>query len=287
MTNFAADKDILIEHLEGFGHMDADDIPLYEGALYLSAVRHQGLSLDRYKNHIKKLAISVGEEHKRLIAAGDIDSPETRLAALKTILCYEYEYQGDIENYDDLENADIVRVIDRRKGMPITLSILYIVVASACDWNIVGLNWPGHFLVRMEMDGQRLIFDPFEGCKIMQAQDLRKLLKKALGPQAELSTSYYEAANNRDILLRLQNNIKIRQIEMEDYQGALETVLLLLLIAPHEYRLKLDAGVLYARTGKAELAMEALEDYINKAPVDQDRHDAALLLQHIRQTLGL
>lgn len=287
MNDFPADKEAVIKALESYGDRKDDDVPLFDGALLLAAVRHQGLSLDRYKNHVKKMAKAVGEEHLRLMAAGEGDTLETRLAALKTVLVYEYEYHGDIETYDDLDNADIVRVIDRRKGMPITLSIIYIAVAREIGWDMVGLNWPGHFLVRMDHEGQRLIFDPFDGCKIMQAQDLRQLLKASLGEGAELSSTYYDAATNRDILVRLQNNIKIRQIETEDYAGALETVQLLLLISPNEYRLQLDAGVLYARTGQAERAMVALEDYISRAPADKDRHDAAILLQHIKQTLGV
>lgn len=287
MSDFPADKESVIRKLEGYGALDDNDVPLFDGALLLSAIRHQGLSLDRYKNHVKKIAKAVIEEHERLLAAGGEDTLETRLAALKALLVYEYEYQGDAETYDDLDNADIVRVIDRRKGMPITLSILYIAVAKEIGWFMVGLNWPGHFLVRMDHEGQRLIFDPFDGCNVMQAQDLRQLLKASLGEGAELSSTYYDAATNRDILVRLQNNIKIRQIETEDYAGALETVQILLLLAPAEYRLQLDAGVLYARTGQAEKAIIALEDYISVAPADKDRHDAAILLQHIKQTLGL
>jgi regulator of sirC expression with transglutaminase-like and TPR domain len=286
MMKYFSDKEAYIEKLEAFGALPDDDIPLYEAALYLAALRHQGLSLDRYKNHVKKLAGAVKSEHERLLAAGDEDKLETRLAALKTIMVYEYEYQGDTENYDDLENADIVRVIDRRKGMPITLSILYMEVSNTIGWDTYGLNWPGHFIVRMDKEGQRLMFDPFDGCKILQAPELRQLLKKALGDSAELSSAYYEAAASREILLRLQNNIKIRQIETEDYQGALETVQILKMIAPHEYRLQLDAGVLYARTGQVEAAIVALEDYIEQAPADKDRHDAALLLQHIKHTIG-
>lgn len=286
MTQTLANKEIIQETLEKYGALGDDDIPLYDGALSLAAIRHEGLSLDRYKNHLKKLAGKVAAEHQKLLESGEDDQPETRLAALKTVLVYEEEYEGDTENYDDLENADIIRMIDRRKGMPITLSILYKAVADMLEWDVYGLNFPGHFILRMDMGSSRIMFDPFDGCRILQAADLRELIKKAMGPDAELSTSYYEPATNRDILVRLQNNIKIRQIEIEDYQGALETVQLLLMIAPDDYRLQLDAGVLYAKTGQAQNAISALEDYIGKAPANKDRHDAALLLQHVKDSLN-
>lgn len=286
MDHEPANKTAIQEQLESFGALEDKVIPLYEGALLLAAMRHEGLSLDRYKNHVKKLAASVKEEHERLLASGEEDTPETRLAALKTVIVYDQDYQGDTETYDDLDNADLIRTIDRRKGMPITLSIIYKAVGDVLGWDIHGLNFPGHFILRLDIGSHRIMFDPFEGCKILQAADLRQLLKKHMGPEAELSTSYYEPATNRDILLRLQNNIKIRQIEAEDYKGALETVQLLLMIAPDDYRLQLDAGVLYARTGQAQNAITALEDYIGKAPMDKDRQDAALLLQHIRDSLN-
>ena len=106
------------------------------------------------------------------------------------------------------------------------------------------------------------------------------------GPNAELSATYYEPANNRTILVRLQNNIKLRRIEAEDYEGALRIVQAMRAIDPAEYRLLLDAGVLYARTNRLQNAIETLEDYIAKAPGDRDRHEAALLLQNLRDSLN-
>jgi regulator of sirC expression with transglutaminase-like and TPR domain len=85
--------------------------------------------------------------------------------------------------------------------------------------------------------------------------------------------------------MRLQNNIKYRQIEVEDYAGALKTVEGMRMIDAGEYRLLLDAGVLYARTGQPKSAIDALEEYIKKAPKDRDRHEAAMLLQELKNSL--
>ncbi|MGZ9097394.1 MAG: SirB1 family protein [Micavibrio sp.] len=280
-----ADPDRLMETLQNIGMQQDDSINLARTALYIAALDQPGLSLERYEIHIRRLAEEVRDRHDALVHAGAKDAVETRLAALKHIVADKYDYTGDNDTYDDLQNASLIRVIDRRRGMPIALGILYIQIGRNLGWPLHGLNIPGHFVCRIDQDGQRLIFDPFNKCTILQAPDLRQLVKKTLGPNAELSVNYYEPADNRTILVRLQNNIKLRRIEAEDYEGALRIVEAMRAIDPAEYRLLLDAGVLYARTNRLQSAIETLEDYINKAPGDRDRREAALLLQQLRETL--
>lgn len=271
--------------LEAIGSISDQDIPLAEAALLLSATYRSGIDLDRYRNHVNKIAEEVGVRFKALIDAGADDSAETRLASLKHIISDLHKYEGDHDNYDDLDNADMVRVIDRRKGLPIALAIITLHAAHAQGWIMEGLNFPGHFLLRLEEGSHRLITDPFNNFQIMQAPDLRALLKKIAGPDAELAASYYEPASSRDVLIRLQNNIKHRLIEQEDYEAALKTVELMRLIAPNEYRLLFDSGVLHARTGNIIRAIELIEEYLKSAHSSKDRYDAQLFLSSLRDSL--
>lgn len=282
----SADPVKLRERLQAVGAQRDDMIDLAQTAIYLAALEQPGLSLERYHVHLTRLADEVRERHGALIHAGAQDTAETRLAALKHIVADKYDYTGDNDTYDDLQNASLIRVIDRRKGMPIALGIIYIQIGRMMGWDVCGLNVPGHFVCRIDIGAQRIMFDPFAKCAVLQAPDLRRLVKQSLGQHAELSADYYVPADNRTILKRLQNNIKLRRIEAEDYEGALHVVEAMRAIDPAEYRLLLDAGVLYARTNRLQNAIEALEDYIGKAPVDRDRHEAALLLQQIRESLN-
>ena len=281
-----AEPQVLMKQLEDWGKLPAEGIPLAEAALVLGALNHPDLSLDRYRTHIDKLAQETAESFREILATSAEDTAMSRVNALREVMAGRHEYTGDTETYDDLQNGDLIRVIERRRGLPITLAILYLHAARAQGWTAHGLNIPGHFVIRIDHGGERLIADPFRGCQILQAADLRRDLKRALGPNAELSAQYYEPASNRAILIRLQNNIKIRQIESEDYEGALLTVEAMRALDPDEYRLLLDAGVLYARTRQLEAAIRTLESYITLAPDERDRHDAAMLLQQIRQLLG-
>lgn len=281
-----ADPQELMKTLNAIGTQSDTALNLGLVAIYLSALEHPGISLERYESHIARVSEEVAERHAALVHAGAEDSAQTRLAAMKHILVDKYGYTGDNDTYDDLQNASMIRVIDRRRGMPIALAILYIQVGRNLGWAVHGLNVPGHFVCRIDFGATRLIFDPFGQCAILTAADLRRLVKQSLGPQAELSATYYEPAENRTILIRLQNNIKLRRIEAEDYEGALNIVEAMRAIDPAEYRLLLDAGVLYARTNRLQKAIVALEDYIAKAPGDRDRHEAALLLQQLKETLN-
>jgi regulator of sirC expression with transglutaminase-like and TPR domain len=281
-----ADPARLMETLQAIGSQRDESLNLGQTAIYLAALEQPGLSLDRYATHLARISEEVRERHETLVHAGSKDSAETRLAALKHIMVDKYGYIGDNDTYDDLQNASIVRVIDRRRGMPIALAILCIQIGRNLGWQVHGLNIPGHFVCRMDYEGTRLIFDPFAQCALLGAPELRRLIKQSLGPNAELSSTYYEPASNRTILIRLQNNIKMRRIEAEDYEGALNVVEAMRAIDPAEYRLLLDAGVLYARTNRLQKAIVALEDYIGKAPDPRDQHEAALLLQQIRESLN-
>jgi len=280
------DQQALIDKLAAWGRLPDDQIPLAEAALTLSALNRPGLSLDRYRVHLDKLVKETAFAHRDIVASSAEDNAVSRIEALREVLVGRNSYAGDSVTYDDLQNADLISVIDRRKGMPITLSILYIHVAREQGWKVYGLNFPGHFVIRVDHGSERLIADPFRECRVLQAADLRQIIKRTLGPRAELAAQYYEPASNRAILIRLQNNIKIRQIEHEDYEEAIRTVEAMRALDPNEYRLLLDAGVLYARTRRLEAAIKTLESYILQAPDDRDRHEAALLLQQIRQLLG-
>ncbi len=268
--------------LAGFGALDDSAIDPGEGALLFAALFRPGVALERYRSHLRKLANEVAERFAELVTAGAGDTAETRLAALKHILCDRHGYQADRENADPMLASDLIHVIDHARGGALTLGILYIAAARAQGWKISGLSIPGHFALRLDEGAQRPIFDPSDSCRILQAADLRRLVKKARGGQAELSADYYRGAGNREILIRLQNQIKLRQVEAEDYEGALRSVAAMRALDPREFRLLLDEGVLCARTGRKDAAIAALEDYMTRIPGQRDRREAAALLAQIR-----
>lgn len=272
-------------YLQQIPQSEDSAIDLGWSAIALAGLSQPDVTLERYVHHLEKLSQSVTEDYAARLAAGQNNDAQAKLESLIAVIAGQNEYKGDQETYDDLQNASLIRVIERRKGLPITLSILYIHVGRAQGWDVVGLNIPGHFVCRIDDGGQRLIFDPFDDGRVLQASDLRSIIKRFEGPQAELSSDYFAPATNMDILVRLQNNIKYRQIHIEDYKAALETVEHMRLFCPGDVRLLLEAGILYARTGQPQAAVETLESYIAQVPYGRDRQEAAMLLRDIQ--LGL
>jgi regulator of sirC expression with transglutaminase-like and TPR domain len=177
-------------------------------------------------------------------------------------------------------------VIDRRKGLPVALGILYIHIARTLGWDAVGLNFPGHFLIRLEAAGDRLVIDPFHNGQVRNAADMRELLKLNSGLDAELSPQHFGTASDRDILIRLQNNIKIRNIQDGRLQQALDIVGGMLLFAPEIASLWHEAGAMNLRLGNLMAAIENFERFIDLSDHDDARHEAAAVVQSIRARLN-
>jgi regulator of sirC expression with transglutaminase-like and TPR domain len=268
----------LLRHI---GTQPDEDIDLAEAALALAALDHPDVSLDRYRDHLSLLAAQVGE-----LNPPETDTLEGRVAALQEVLVGRHGYEGDTLTYDDIQNASMMQVIDRKKGLPVALGILFIQTARAQGWSISGLNFPGHFLVRLEYAGERIIIDPFNQGQSRTVMELRDLLKVAAGADAELTPEYYAAVGNRDILLRLQNNLKLRFMKADRVDKAVEILDGMLLFAPEEAMLWREAGLLNAHIGNLNAAVGALETFMTLGINDLLRHQTALLIQQLKNRLN-
>ncbi|HEY4472069.1 MAG TPA: transglutaminase-like domain-containing protein, partial [Stellaceae bacterium] len=234
-------------------------LPIAEAALALASFERPRVGPMRYREHMRLLARDVGGHPG---AAGDVTE---RARALNEIVLLKYGYSGDALTYDDLQNANLMRVVDRRKGLPVALGILYMHAGRAQGWDTVGLAFPGHFLVRLSDGPERLILDPFHGGRICTAAELRELLKATAGLDNELQTEHYTPVSDRDVLLRLQNNLKARLIQAERYDRAVTVAETMLMLAPDLAELWREAGLLHARLGNMRSAAAALEQVVLRA----------------------
>ncbi len=268
--------------LAALASLPDEAIDLAEAALALSALGPRGPDStpdpNPYRRHLAEIAMAVGD------AAGA--SLGGRIEALNDVILGAFGYHGDTETYDDLDNADLVRVIDRRKGLPVTLGILYLHAARAQGWSAAGLGFPGHFLIRIEGAGKAAVVDPFHAGRILDAAGLRGLLKATSGLDAELAPAHWHPVTNRDVLIRLQNNIKARCLESGDVARALHAVEAMLLFAPEAAHLWRDAGVLNAQLGQLGGAVRALECYLARSGAGPARDEAERMLSRVRAGLN-
>lgn len=260
---------------------DDCEIDLAEVALALALLDRREIAADRYRRHIAMLAAEVAA-----LVTPARDSLACRLDAIHRVMVEQNGYQGDTASYDDPQNLNLMRVIDRRKGLPVALGILYLQVTRLCGWNVVGLNFPGHFLIRFEYAGARAIMDPFNAGQVRSVPDLRDLLKAAAGLDAELMPDHYASLTNRDVLLRLQNNLKMRLLNANRPDRALDTIEGMLLFAPDEALLWREAGILQAHFHNLAQAIVALEKFLALAhPRDPMVGPTALFVQNLKLRL--
>jgi regulator of sirC expression with transglutaminase-like and TPR domain len=266
--------------LRSLAGLDDAAIDLADAALALAARERPGVPLERYRAHLDELAGSVASAGT---TGGGLAGKH---AALCAAIHGTFGYTGDTASYDDLQNANLMRVIDRRRGLPIALGILHIHCGRAHGWEIDGLNFPGHFLVRLEDGAERMIFDPFDGGAELDVAALRALIKATRGEDAELAPEHYAPASNRDILIRLQNNRKVRLIKAEQTAPALAAVEDMLLFAPGEASLWHEAGLLNAHIGNLRAALLAFKHCRDLSENPADRARVERLIAELRGRLN-
>ena len=158
--------------------------------------------------------------------------------------------------------------------------------ARSLGWRIEGLNFPGHFVIRLHGDRQAVILDPFAGGLARSIQDLRQLLKAQSTDKTEVKPEHFSALENRQILLRLQNNIKVRRIQEGDLKGAERALQRMLWIAPNAGRAVARKRHPQRAPGESSSPRAARSTrYLELAENDQQRQRAARLLQELGQQL--
>ena len=224
---------------------------LFEAALRLGRCDHPDADLAPYRAHLDELAVEA-----RASGAG---TATARLDALVSTIAGRHGYCGDAESYDDLANANLIDVVDRRRGLPVALGILYIAAARAAGWRMEGLAFPHHFLARIEAGGERAILDPFAGQVIADAAGLRAILKRLAGAEAKLAPAHTAAAPDRSILLRLINNQRTRLLSAGRTAAALDVVERMLWRAPVDPGLIAEAAEIEVSLGRIGGAIRRLE----------------------------
>jgi regulator of sirC expression with transglutaminase-like and TPR domain len=257
-----------------------ETLALADAALALAARRETPEDPTACTEHLAQLAADVR------LASGAASDIAGRAQVLASVIAGRHRYRGDAETYDDLQNADLRRVIERRKGLPVALGILYIHCGRAQGWTMRGLAFPGHFLVRIEDGVERAIIDPFNGGALCGAAELRALLKATAGSAAELDPTHYAAVSDRRILLRLQNNIKQRLVRAERYAEAIATIADMLLFAPDEAPLWRESGLLNAHLDNIGAAIGAFEEYLRRDTSAVARQRTTAMLQQLKNRLN-
>jgi len=260
-----------------------DDFDLAEAALAFASLERPGVGIEPYNRHLTRLCKDVSAYAGR---APDLPLQED---ALRQVLCRRYGY-GAVEEEDgdesDDDGSNLMHVIDRRSGRPVALGIIFLHAARSQGWHMDALDFAPRFVVRLEHGGHRVILDPCAGAHRVSPADLRAYIKATMGNDAELTPEKYRVMSNREVVLRLANRTKVRQLRAERLDDALITIEAMLLIAPDVAPLWREAGLLHARLDNVRDAVAALEQYFSRTPVGTVRYRTSVLLQELRGRLN-
>jgi regulator of sirC expression with transglutaminase-like and TPR domain len=248
--------------LAAIGQSVDSEIDIGNAALQLARVDAPDADWQAAALHLSDLAQGAVN---RAVAMEKEDLP-ARATALTDVLAGEFGYSGDGDTYDDLANANLIRVTERRRGLPVALGVIWLHAARAAGWGSHGVDFPAHFLVALEGHRTQVVIDAFNRGQIVSARQMLALLKRVEGEKAELRPGLLQPMSTRRVLLRLQNNILTRRLEAGDLRGGLRCTEDMLLIAPDQAELWRQAGVMNQRLEQVAVARGCYQRFLELVP---------------------
>jgi regulator of sirC expression with transglutaminase-like and TPR domain len=268
--------------LTAIGQLADAEIDIGNAALQLARVDAPDADWAAAARHLSDLAQAVV---KRAVAMDTEDLPG-RAAILAEVLAGEFGYVGDLETYDDPANANLIRVTERRRGLPVALGVIWLHAARTAGWASHGVDFPMHFLVALEGRKTQVVIDVFNRGQIMSARELRTLLKRVEGEKAELRPGLLQPMSTRRVLLRLQNNIMTRRLDAGDPHGGLRCMEDMLLIAPDQAELWRQAGAMNQKLEQMAAARDCYQQFLKLVPEGSAANGVRAQLDILRSMLN-
>jgi len=205
--------------------------------------------------------------------------PQAILAHLHEYLFEKLGFAGNTEDYYNPLNSYLPAVLETKHGLPITLSLIYKVVAERLGLRSWGVALPGHFLVAVEAGGPPMLVDPFVGGKILTADEAHERLNQTFGPEAEWSEELLRPASNRNWLTRMLQNLLNVFGTGNHYADVAAVLEMEMLLWPEQNQLQRDLGLVLARCGMSRPASQWLDRYLRTDPDDPQKSQLQELLQ--------
>jgi regulator of sirC expression with transglutaminase-like and TPR domain len=255
-----------------------DEIDLGRAALALARLEHSDLDEDSYVARLREFAEQLRPNLLQSLASKDVVDAVSRHLFEKLGFC------GNEGDYYDLRNSFLSDVIDRRTGIPITLSVVYLEVARHLDLPYFGVGLPGHFLVKYDDGCQRVYVDPFNGGRTLKRSQCQKWLREILGRRVVLREHDFAAVDKRYIIRRMLNNLRDIYLNSRRYRKGLEVIEMLQLLSPGATEELKQRAWLHYELGQHKQAREELETYLATRPNAEDLEDVKKWILALRRT---
>ena len=255
-------------------------VPLAEAALILACEEYPQLEISPYLDILDNMA-DIAQQKLR-----PADSPVETVKKINAVLFENFGFRGATEDYYDPRNSFFNDVLDRRIGIPITLSTVYMEVSRRLNFPIAGVGLPGHFIVKYWDRREEFFLDPFNRGEILTRDDCRDRLYERYGDSIEFDERLLARVTNRQILWRMLNNLKEIYLKAHAFDKGLAIVDMMLMVDPEEIPQYRDRGLLRLQLRQFEGASRDLEHYLRHSAGADDREEIENHLKELRRILA-
>ena len=256
-----------------------EDIDLARASLYIAQEEYPEIDPEVY---IQSLDGMAQELSKRLPAS------TYPLVIIQNINQYLYDdlgFNGNNSDYYDTQNSFLNKVIERRLGIPISLSLIYLEIARRINFPMVGVGMPGHFLIRPEIEEMEIFVDTFNHGEVIFTQDCQDRLNQIYQKNIIFKPEYLAAVTKKQFLARILDNLKIIYVHQQEIEKALGAVERKLLLFPDAHIELRDRGLLLFQLGYFPQAIRDLETYLEVEPNSEDVSTIRSLLSQLRKNI--
>jgi regulator of sirC expression with transglutaminase-like and TPR domain len=254
------------------------NVDVAEVALCLARDEYPELDVEAYLCELEGMA-----REARDYVRGNL---ERRVSGLCRYLFHEMGFRGNAKKYYDPRNSYLNRVIDRRTGIPITLSVVAMAIGKRVGLEIQGVGLPGHFIVKASAAGQELLFDPFHGGRLLTPEDCEILVERKTGQSFSATPENLEPILACDLLTRMLTNLKAVYFRQKDYVRALRVVERLRQLNPCDPMQRRDLGIGLLQSGEPGRALDHLTAYLRSSPGCEDGESIRLLVNEAYSAIG-
>ena len=237
---------------------------------FAQILEYPDLNIEEY---IQKIA-AIGRSLKESLS--DVRNPTYLISMLNEHLFENFGYSGDDEDYYNPKNNFLNEVIDKKTGLPITISILYVEIAKFIGLDLKIIGFPSHILVKYN---EEIILDPFNDGRLLNIDDLQEILDENFGGELEFEPEFLDEIGDEQILVRLTRNLKNSYVQSFVYDKALRCVNMVLALDPESPEDIRDKGILEERLLNSDVALEYLNKYLD---INPNAEDVDFILELIR-----
>ena len=246
-----------------------EDISLAEAALLIAGHEYPDLPVPAYLSRIEQLA------HGLRMRIGEDATALERIAELNQFLFGDLGFKANSGDYYDPRNSFLNEVLERRTGIPITLSVVYMELGRRIGLPLRGVSFPGHFLVTCDVPDGTVVLDPYSSGISLGLADLQKMLRKVRGGEVSrpIVAGMLVAASNREIIVRMLRNLKATYLRGHDLDKALPIMNWIISIVPEQTPELRDRGMIYQELECPRAALVDFEAYLERLPSCDDADD--------------